>query len=78
MSLRWEGSGIADLPSVSRTGAGWKEYVFRYFQRYLRANASPKPDASGAWFLGDIEGSAPTNWTKVFSCPENGERNQPL
>jgi hypothetical protein len=31
---------------------------------YPRANASPKPDASGAWFLGDIEDPAPKNWTK--------------
>jgi hypothetical protein len=41
-----------------------EEYVFRYFQMYLRANASPKPDVSGAWFLGDIEDPAPKNWTK--------------
>lgn len=44
----------------------WREeYIFRYFQMYLRANASPKPDASGAWFLGDIEDPAPKNWSRL-------------
>jgi hypothetical protein len=59
----------------------WREeYIFRYFQMYLRANASPKPDASGAWFLGDIEDPAPKNWTKAtpYSPAQKKESDKTL
>lgn len=44
----------------------WREeYIFRYFKMYIRANANPKPDVTGAYLLGDIEDPAPKNWTKA-------------
>jgi len=44
----------------------WREeYVFRYFQMYLRANANPKPEPDGSFFLGNVEEVREKNWTKA-------------
>jgi hypothetical protein len=41
-----------------------EEYIFRYFQMYIRANANPKPEADGSFFIGDCEDAAPKNWCR--------------
>jgi hypothetical protein len=54
--------------ALARRGKPWdirEEYIFRYFQMYLRANANPEPDLTGAFYLGDLDEVREKNWQKA-------------
>lgn len=36
------------------------EYQLYYYRIWLTRNASPKPDVTGAWFVGDIDDAPET------------------